>query len=63
MLQPLDIAIILAYLIATIIIGLAVSKKARKSKEDYLLGAKACPGICWAFLTRRACSIFRARCG
>lgn len=43
MLQPLDIAIILAYLIATIIIGLAVSKKARKSKEDYLLGGKSLP--------------------
>lgn len=43
MLQPLDIAIILAYLAGTIIIGLMLSKKAQRSKEDYLLGGKDLP--------------------
>ncbi len=43
MLQVLDIAIILAYLIGTIIIGLALRKKAQKSKDDYLLGGKDLP--------------------
>jgi len=38
MLQGLDIAIILLYLVGTIIIGLALRKKAQKSKDDYLLG-------------------------
>ncbi|ADF50715.1 MAG: sodium:solute symporter [Zunongwangia sp.] len=43
MLQGLDIAIIIAYLIATILIGLALRKKAQKSKDDYLLGGKDLP--------------------
>ncbi|WP_424494235.1 sodium:solute symporter family protein [Salinimicrobium sp. GXAS 041] len=43
MLQGLDIAIILGYLIGTILIGLALRKKAQKSKDDYLLGGKDLP--------------------
>ncbi len=43
MLQGLDIAIILAYLIGTIVIGLALRRKAQKSKDDYLLGGKDLP--------------------
>ncbi|MBW2962734.1 sodium:solute symporter family protein [Mesonia aestuariivivens] len=43
MLQPLDIAIILIYLVGTIIIGLTLRKKAQKSKDDYLLGGKNLP--------------------
>lgn len=43
MLQTLDIAIILLYLIGTIVIGLALRKKAKKSKDDYLLGGKDLP--------------------
>ena len=43
MLQGLDIAIILAYLIGTIIIGLALRRKAQRSKDDYLLGGKDLP--------------------
>lgn len=43
MLQGLDIAIILAYLVGTILIGLALRKKAQKSKDDYLLGGKDLP--------------------
>ena len=40
MLQGWDIAIILLYLIGTILIGLALRKKAQKSKDDYLMGGK-----------------------
>ncbi len=43
MLQPLDIAIILLYLVGTIFIGLTLRKRAQKSKEDYLLGGKTLP--------------------
>ena len=43
MLQGLDIAIILSYLVGTIVIGLALRKKAKKSKEEYLLGGKDLP--------------------
>ena len=43
MLQELDIAIILLYLVGTILIGLALRKKAQKSKDDYLLGGKNLP--------------------
>ncbi|MCF4101179.1 Na+:solute symporter [Gillisia sp. M10.2A] len=43
MLQGLDIAIVLLYLIGTIIIGLALRKKAQKSKDDYLMGGKDLP--------------------
>ena len=43
MLQGLDITIILLYLIGTVVIGLALRKKAEKSKDDYLLGGKDLP--------------------
>ena len=43
MLQGWDIAIILLYLIGTILIGLALRKKAQKSKDDYLMGGKSLP--------------------
>lgn len=43
MLQGIDIAIILGYLIGTIVIGLLLRKKAQKSKDDYLLGGKDLP--------------------
>ncbi|WP_373056523.1 sodium:solute symporter family protein [Zunongwangia sp. H14] len=43
MLQGLDIAIILLYLVGTVIIGLALRKKAQKSKDDYLMGGKNLP--------------------
>ena len=43
MLQGIDIAIILAYLLATIIIGLVLRKRAQRSKDDYLLGGKSIP--------------------
>ncbi|QLE01965.1 Na+:solute symporter [Galbibacter sp. BG1] len=43
MLQPIDIAIILCYLVATIFIGLIAQKRAKKSKDDYLLGGKSIP--------------------
>lgn len=43
MLQPLDIAIIVAYLISTIAIGLIMRKRAQKSTGDYLLGGNSIP--------------------
>ncbi|WP_037318590.1 sodium:solute symporter family protein [Salegentibacter sp. Hel_I_6] len=43
MLQGLDILIILLYLTGTILIGLALRKKAQKSKDDYLMGGKNLP--------------------
>ncbi|MEM9141386.1 MAG: sodium:solute symporter family protein [Bacteroidota bacterium] len=43
MLQGIDIAIIVTYLLATVIIGLVLRKKARRSKDDYLLGGKSLP--------------------
>lgn len=43
MLQGIDIAIILLYLLATVLIGLILRKKAQRSKDDYLLGGKSLP--------------------
>ena len=43
MLQGLDILIILLYLTGTILIGLALRKRAQKSKDDYLMGGKSLP--------------------
>lgn len=43
MLHTIDILIILGYLLATVVIGLVLRKKAQKSKDDYLLGGKTIP--------------------
>ncbi|MGB5270020.1 MAG: sodium:solute symporter, partial [Eudoraea sp.] len=43
MLQGIDIAIILLYLLATVLIGLILRKRAQRSKDDYLLGGKSLP--------------------
>lgn len=43
MLHSLDIGIIGAYLLITIIIGLAARKRAQKSTGDYLMGGKSIP--------------------
>ena len=43
MLQGIDIVIILLYLLATVLIGLVLRKRAQKSKDDYLLGGKFLP--------------------
>lgn len=42
-LHPLDIAILIAYLISMLIVGWTLRKKARKSKDNYLLGGKSLP--------------------
>lgn len=39
----LDIAIILLYLLATIVIGIVLKKQAERSKNDYLLGGNRLP--------------------
>src|SRR5688500_14682426 len=46
-LQIIDIAIILLYLVAMILVGLFLRKKARASKESYLLAGKSLP---WYYL-------------
>ncbi|NAS12322.1 sodium:solute symporter family protein [Poritiphilus flavus] len=43
MLSGLDIVIILLYLLATVLIGLILRKRAQRSKDDYLLGGKSLP--------------------
>ena len=42
-LQPLDIAIVFAYLLLMLVIGWLLRKKARQNKESYLLGGKSLP--------------------
>jgi Na+/proline symporter len=42
-LQPIDIAIVIAYLILMLLIGWFLRKKARQNKESYLLGGKQLP--------------------
>ena len=42
-LSLIDILIVLAYLLVTIVIGLALKKKAQKSKSSYLLGGNEIP--------------------
>src|SRR5882724_4063475 len=42
-LQPIDIAILVAYLVTMVVIGWVLRKKARKNKENYLLGGKSLP--------------------
>ncbi|XLS30081.1 sodium:solute symporter family protein [Flavobacteriaceae bacterium M23B6Z8] len=43
MLALTDIIIITGYLLATILIGLVMRKRAQRSKDDYLLGGKSIP--------------------
>ncbi|WP_262246831.1 sodium:solute symporter family protein [Parapedobacter soli] len=43
LLQPLDIAIILVYLAAMVILGILLKKRAQRDKESYLLGGKKLP--------------------
>lgn len=42
-LSTVDILIILAYLLATVVIGLMLKKRAERSKNDYLLGGNSMP--------------------
>jgi len=42
-LSTIDIIIILAYLLATVVIGLVLKKQAERSKKDYLLGGNNLP--------------------
>ncbi len=42
-LSGIDIAIVLLYLAATVVIGLVLKKRAEKSKNDYLLGGNRIP--------------------
>ena len=42
-LSTIDIAIIIAYLLATVVIGLVLKRQAERSKKDYLLGGNNLP--------------------
>lgn len=42
-LSAIDIAIIVVYLLATVVIGLVLKKRAERSKKDYLLGGNTLP--------------------
>lgn len=42
-LSTIDITIIIAYLLATVVIGLVLKKQAEKSKQSYLLGGNSIP--------------------
>ncbi|MBC7923850.1 MAG: sodium:solute symporter, partial [Ferruginibacter sp.] len=42
-LSPLDIGIIVTYLVAVIVLGLVLKKRAAKDKEAYMLGGKKLP--------------------
>ncbi|HMQ45964.1 MAG TPA: Na+:solute symporter [Saprospiraceae bacterium] len=42
-LSVLDIAIVVAYLLATVVIGILLKKRAERSKKDYLLGGNTLP--------------------
>ena len=42
-LHPIDLAILLAYLVTMVVIGWVLRKKARLNKENYLLGGKSLP--------------------
>ncbi len=42
-LHPLDIAILITYLFSMLVVGWVLRKKARRSKENYLLGGKSLP--------------------
>mgnify|MGYP000026176701 CR=1 FL=1 len=43
LIHPIDIAIILLYLVIIVAIGLVLRKRAQRSKDDYLLGGKSIP--------------------
>ena len=42
-LATIDLLIILAYLITTVVIGLVMKKRAQQSQSDYMLGGKKMP--------------------
>lgn len=44
-LHPLDIAIIIVYLVSTVVIGFWVSKRASKNLDSYFLGGNTIPWV------------------
>ena len=42
-LATIDLLIIIAYLITTVVIGLVMKKRAQQSQSDYMLGGKKMP--------------------
>ena len=58
-LHTTDLLIICAYLIAMIVIGLILKKRAAQNMDSYFLGGLS---ICWDYPTPPECSILRAQC-
>ena len=57
-----DLLIICAYLIAMIVIGLILKKRAAQNMDSYFLGANHCPSICLACPMHPGCSTSLVRC-
>jgi len=62
-LHIIDFIIIGTYLLATIVIGFVLKKKAQENKKSYLLGGIRCHGTCWVYQTHQVCLIFQVPCG
>ena len=58
-LHTTDLLIICAYLIAMIVIGLILKKRAAQNMDSYFLGGKSLP---FYYPTPPECSILRAQC-
>ena len=59
-LHTLDIVIIAAYLLSTVLIGYWVSHRASRSMQDYFLGGNSMP---WYMLgISNACLLYTSRC-
>lgn len=62
-LSTIDLLIIVAYLITTVVIGLLLKKGLSKAKTATFLAEIACHGICLAFPMPPECLIFPVPCG
>ena len=45
-LHPIDIAIIVLYMLGMVVVGFVVERRARGGITNYFLGGKACRGGC-----------------
>ena len=61
-LHTTDLLIICAYLIAMIVIGLILKKRAAQNMDSYFLGGKSLPFYMLGYPTPPECSILRAQC-
>ncbi len=61
-LHTTDLLIICAYLIAMIVIGLILKKRAAQNMDSYFLGGKSLPFYMLGLSNASECSILRAQC-